>query len=238
MHSKLPAVIAVALGLVGTTARAEEGPDVVVRVRFTTQANADAIQHAACALDARAAVRVERKDAVALCKAPAEAKQSLVVHIIESGDDKREVVLDMDLGQESMARANELLDALAITSADLEKQLPAPPRRTRPLSTTLTTLGIVLGGVGLGTVIASYIWTAVLLIQPKPCSQPLSVQVPIFGSCVSASDYLQTEVLAISGYATIGLGATLALIGQVRVAVVPVVTPVRGGFTGGLTLVF
>lgn len=240
MHPKLPAVVAVTLGIALARARdahADDGVDVVVRVRFTTEADADAIQRATCALDAHAAIRVERKDAVALCKAPAEAKQSLVVHIVESGDGKREVVLDEDLGEEkSLQHANEMLDALAKTSADLEQHLPAPPHRARALSPTLTTLGIVLGGVGLGAVIASYIWTAVLLVQPKPCSQPLSVQVPIFNSCVSATDYLQTEVLAIAGYATVGLGATLALIGQLRVA--PVVTPTRGGFVGGLTLVF
>lgn len=243
--------VAIAVGLVDVSARADDYADVSVHVRFTTKADADAIQREACSpetrLDAPLAVRVERRDASVTCARGGATTRSLVVRVGEARDNRREVALAMDLGAHvSLERADEILDALVVASLDLERRLAAAPTRTQPLSPTLTNLGITLGALGLGAIIASYVWTAVLLVKPASCSEPLSVSVPIFNSCLSASEYLQTEVLEIAGGATMVLGAIFVVIGQQRIAVkptktsrlVPIVAPLRGGFAGGFTFVF
>lgn len=225
--------------------------DVSVHARFTTHADADAIQHAACSSEMRMrtsgadvpiVVRVERASAVVACvepRAPSGATtRVLVVRIVESTHGARDVLVDMDLGDESPVVADDMLEILATTSSDLERRLPVPYERSRAFSPSLTALGITLGGVGLATIAASYVWLGILLIQPASCSAPLSVAVPVFGSCLSAGDYLQTEVLEVAGIATMVIGATLAIVGQQRVRITPVVAPIRSGLTGAITVAF
>jgi hypothetical protein len=253
-----PLIFFALLLTVPAIAHAADAPDTTVRVRFTTTADADAIQRAACAAETSLdiggvksvmAVRVERSEATVSCTAPPDAKQTLVVHIGAANAGQRDVTLEVDLGKEtSLQTADEMLEALHATTSAFEHRIPVPPppviRVKGPLSSTLTGFGIGLGITGIGTIAASYIWLAVLITQPT-CSQPLTVKVPVFNVCVSAGEYLQTEALEIAGVATVVLGATLALIGQLRVVkptksarFVPIIAPIRGGVSTGLAVTF
>lgn len=247
------------VGLAPAIARADDAIDTTARVHFATSADADAIQHAACSAETHIridgasvplVVRVERPEAAVACTPSAGATRAVVVHIAALEGNRRDVALTMDLGTSiSLQDADVILDALAETGGDLARRVANVPRTTRPLSPTLTALGIALGVTGLAAVVASYIWELALIVQPASCSEPLSVSVPIFGSCITASQYLQTEVLEIAGVATMGLGATLALLGQLRVSVktsakknaariTPLVAPTRGGMSAGFVVTF
>jgi len=218
---------ALGLTLVSALARADGGGDVDVRVavHLPTTAEPDALARAAC--DAKMSV----EHGAIHC---ASRESPPVLARTEGG----ELVLEVDLGTDvTLARADEVLDALARRAAELDGNTAHPPT-SRAFSPALTTTGIVFGATGFAAIVASYVWLGVLLIKPAKCNAPLSVSVPILGSCLSASDYANTEVLEAAGLATMVLGATLAIIGQSRVRIAPVVSPARSGATAGFAIAF
>ncbi len=229
------AAIACAICFAPAIARASTDVDTIVCARFTTEADDDAISRAACdaSTSLHASVRVERSTKnVTSC---GEGSRVLVVRIASTAT-ARDVAFEMDLGAISLEDADKVLDELAAHTDNVKSVLAT--KRTHALSPPLTTVGITLGALGFAAIVASYVWLGILLIKPASCNTPFSVSVPVLGSCLTASDYLETEVLEVAGLATMVVGASLAIIGQQRVKIAPVIAPSRGGFTGGFAIRF
>ncbi len=204
----------------------------IARARLTSDAAPDAIQRAACGLDAHVeiagAVRtldVRVMNGTQVTRCASTNGLVLTVQTTDAHDLIAEVEVPDDAPQETSHELANLVQTIAIEikrRASLEQ--PQAPVRKEAFSPALTVTGIVLGAAGIGMFVTGYVW---LLgeIGNIECANSGRV-------CIDAGPPL----LLAAGIAALPIGALLAVIGEHRVPIQ--VTPRAGGVTVGFSFRF
>ncbi len=230
-----------ALSLASPALADDLAPTQIARARFTTDAEPDVVQHAACSLDAKVElagqsraldVRVVTGGRVTRCSA-SQGGLVLTVQTTDAHDVNVEVEVPDGAPQETVHELGNLVQAVA---AELKRrgavaQATQAPLRKVAYSPAMTAAGIALGVAGIGAFAVGY----VLLLDEignVPCAQQGRV-------CIDAGP----PTLMIAGVAAIPFAALLAFLGERRVPaqaarLVPWVAPRVGGAAAGLSFTF
>jgi hypothetical protein len=213
----------------------------IARARFTTDAEPDVVEHAACGLDAKVEVagqsraldvRVVTGVRVMRCS----TSQNGLVLTVQTTD-AHDVNVEVEVPDGSPPEtAHELSNLVQAVGAELRRrstvaQAAQAPLRKVAFSPAMTASGIALGVAGVAAFAVGYVWL-LTEIGNVPCAQEGRV-------CIDAGP----PTLMIAGVGAIPLAALLAIVGERRVPeqtarLVPWVAPRVGGAAAGLSLMF